>query len=196
MALESDPDSYEVNRSAGRLNYQLHRLEEATRYYEKAAALMKTDLNSASILISCYSALGDVAGSRRAAKLALERAESVLGYDQNNSLGAGYSAYALAALGEGERAKARMERALLIDPDNFNMRYNFGCALCMYLQDKEAAIDMLGPIFDTIADTFLPYAKADPDLELLQDEPRYLAMVTAAEARLASAGESQDIDSV
>jgi adenylate cyclase len=196
VALESDPDSYEVNRSAGRLNYQLHRLEEATRYYEKAAALMKTDLNSASILISCYSALGDVAGSRRAAKLALERAESVLGYDQNNSLGAGYSAYALAALGEGERAKARMERALLIDPDNFNMRYNFGCALCMYLQDKEAAIDMLGPIFDTIADTFLPYAKADPDLELLQDEPRYLAMVTAAEARLASAGESQDIDSV
>jgi adenylate cyclase len=196
VALESDPDSYEVNRSAGRLNYQLHRLEEATRYYEKAAALMKTDLNSASILISCYSALGDAAGSRRAAKLALERAESVLGYDQNNSQGAGYSAYALAALGEGERAKARMERALLIDPDNFNMRYNFGCALCMYLQDKEAAIDMLGPIFDTIAATFLPYAKADPDLELLHDEPRYLAMVTAAEARLASAGESQDIDSV
>ena len=195
VALESDPDSYEVNRSAGRLNYQLHRLEEATRYYEKAAALMKTDLNSASILISCYSALGDAAGSRRAAKLALERAESVLGYDQNNSLGAGYSAYALAALGEGERAKARMVRALLIDPDNFNMRYNFGCALCMYLQDREAAIDMLGPIFDTIADTFLPYAKADPDLELLHDDPRYLAMIAAAEARLASASESQDIDS-
>ena len=187
VALEFDPESYEVNRSAGRLNYQLHRLDEATRYYEKAAALMKTDLNSASILISCYTALGDAAGSRRAAKLALERAEAVLAHDQNNSMVAGYSAYALAALGEGERAKARMERALLIDPDNFNMRYNFGCALCMYLQDKEAALEMLGPIFDTITDTFLPYAKADPDLELLHDDPRYIAMLAAAEERLAKA---------
>ena len=189
VALEYDPDSYEVNRSAGRLNYQLHRLEEATRFYEKAAALMKTDLNSASILISCYTALGDAAGSRRAAELALERAEAVLEHDQNNSMVAGYSAYALAALGEGERAKARMQRALLIDPDNFNMRYNFGCALCMYLQDKEAALDMLGPIFDTITDTFLPYAKADPDLEMLCDDPRYIAMVAAAEERLAKAEE-------
>ena len=195
VALEFDPDSYEVNRSAGRLNYQLHRLDEATRFYEKAAALMKTDLNSASILISCYTALGDAAGSRRAAELALERAEAVLAHDQNNSMVAGYSAYALAALGEAERAKARMERALLIDPDNFNMRYNFGCALCMYLQDKEAALDMLGPIFDTITDTFLPYAKADPDLELLRDDPRYAAMVAAAEARLANANDPQATES-
>jgi adenylate cyclase len=192
IALKSDPDSYEVNRSAGRLNYQLHRLEEATRFYEKAAALMKTDLNSASILISCYTALGDSAGSRRAAGLALERAEAVLEHDQNNSMVAGYSAYALAALGEGERAKARMERALLIDPDNFNMRYNFGCALCMYLQDKEAALEMLGPIFDTITDTFLPYAKADPDLELLRDDPRYIEMVEKAEERLAAAQGEQN----
>ena len=194
VALEYDPDSYEVNRSAGRLNYQLHRLEEATRFYEKAAALMKTDLNSASILISCYTALGDAAGSRRAAELALERAEAVLKHDQNNSMVAGYSAYALAALGEGERAKARMQRALLIDPDNFNMRYNFGCALCMYLQDKEAALDMLGPIFDTITDTFLPYAKADPDLEMLCDDPRYIAMVAAAEERLAKAEERKQAE--
>ena len=194
VALESDPDSYEVNRSAGRLNYQLHRLDEAVRFYEKAAALMKSDLNSASILISCYTALGDAAGSRRAAELALERAEAVLAHDQNNSMVAGYSAYALAALGEGERAKARMERALLIDPDNFNMRYNFGCALCMYLKDKEAALDMLGPVFDTITDTFLPYAKADPDFELLHDDPRYVAMVAAAEARLAQAEKGQDTE--
>ena len=37
-ALELDPESYEVNRSAGRLNYQLHRHEDAIRYYEKASA--------------------------------------------------------------------------------------------------------------------------------------------------------------
>ena len=102
---------------------------------------------------------------------------------------AGYSAYALAALGHSERAKARMERALLIDPENFNMRYNFGCALCTYLADTEAALEMLAPVFACITDSFLPYAKADPDLDLLRSEPRFHAMVADAEARLASAGE-------
>ena len=45
---------------------------------------------------------------------------------------------------------------------------------------------MLGPLFETISDAFLPYAKADPDLEFLRDDPRYLAMVAAAEERLAA----------
>ena len=128
IALEQDPESYEVNRSAGRLNYQLKRYEAAIRYFEKAADLMEADLNSASMLMSAYTVLGDVAGMRRAAQQVLKRAEAILVHDQNNSMVAGYSAYALAALGEGERAKARMERALLIDPSNFNMRYNFACA--------------------------------------------------------------------
>jgi len=187
IALRLNPESYEVNRSAGRLSYQLHRYEDAVRFYEKSAGLMETDLNSASILISVYTALGDRAAMQRAAQLALKRAEAALAHDQNNSMVAGYSAYALAALGEGDRAKARMERALLIDPDNFNMRYNFACALCVYLKDKEAALDMLEPLFATITDTFLPYAKADPDLELLRGESRYKEMVAAAEERLAGA---------
>ena len=191
IALEQDPESYEVNRSAGRLNYQLKRYEAAIRYFEKAADLMEADLNSASMLMSAYTVLGDAAGMRRAAQQALKRAETILVHDQNNSMVAGYSAYALAALGEGERAKARMERALLIDPSNFNMRYNFACAISVYLKDKEAALDMLGPVFETISDTFLPYAKADPDLDLLRGDPRYQAMQAAAEARLAANPQQQ-----
>ena len=186
-ALALNPESYEVNRSAGRLSYQLHQHVDAIRYYEKAAGLMEADINSASMLTSCYTALGDTAGARRAATQALKRAEVILTHDPNNSLVTGYSAYALAALGEGDRAKSRMTRALLIDPGNFNMRYNFGCALCVFLKDKEAALDMLGPVFDTITDTFLPYSKADPDIDILRSEPRYAAMVSAAEARLATA---------
>jgi adenylate cyclase len=184
IALELDPESYEVNRSAGRLNYQLHQLDVAIRYYEKAASLMEADLNSASMLISCYTAVGDDAGTRRAAQLALKRAEAILARDQNNSAVMGYSAYAFAALGDDERAKSRMNRAMLIDPDNFNMRYNFACAISVYLKDKEAALEMLRSVFETVTESFVPYLKADPDLQLLHDEPRYQAMLAAAEARL------------
>ncbi|WP_159017474.1 TIR domain-containing protein [Cognatiluteimonas profundi] len=190
IALRLDPESYEVNRSAGRLNYQLHQHETAIRYYEKAASLMEADLNSASMLISCYTAIGDAAGTRRAAQLALKRAEAILARDQNNSAVTGYSAYALAALGEDERAKARMNRAMLIDPDNFNMRYNFACAIAVYLKDKDAALDMLRSVFETVTESFMPYLKADPDLDLLHDDPRYQAMLADAEARLGVAAES------
>ena len=189
-ALVLDPESYEVNRSAGRLSYQLHRHDDAIRFYEKATKLMEADINSASMLTSCYTALGDVAGTTRAAQQALKRAESVLAREPNNSLVTGYSAYALAALGEGERAKARMNRALLVDPDNFGMRYNFACAISVYLRDKDAALEMLGPLFETISDAFLPYAKADPDFEFLRDDPRFQAMVSAAELRLAATGDA------
>ena len=192
-ALELDPESYEVNRSAGRLNYQLHRHEDAIRYYEKAANLVEADLNSASMLISSYVALGDFEGMRRSAQRALDRAEAILVHDPNNSMVAGDSAYSLAALGEGERAKARMERALLIDASNFNMRYNFACALSVYLKDKEAALDMLGPVFESITETFLPYVKTDPDLDLLRDDPRYKTQLAATEARLAANAGKQAI---
>jgi adenylate cyclase len=186
-ALKLDPDSYEAIRAAGRLNYQLHNYEDAIRLYEKAVGLMEGDLNSAGMLISCYTVLGNTAGVRRAADFALKRAESILARDQNNSSAVVYSAYALAALGEGERAKTRMNRALVVDPENWDMRYNFACALNGHLQDGPAALEMLGPLFATITEPLLRYLKADPDLESLHGDPRYQAMVAAAEARLAAA---------
>jgi adenylate cyclase len=193
LALNMNPESFEVNRSAGRLNYQLRQHDVAIGFYEKAAKLMEADISSASMLISCYAAVDDPQGKQRAAEMALKRAEAVLAHDQNNSVCTAYSAYALAALGEGERAKARMSRTLLIDPDNFTARYNFACSLSADLKDTEAALQMLGPVFDTITDTFILYAKADSDLDYLRDDPRYQAMIAAAEARLAQEAAAQSV---
>ena len=187
IALELDAESYEANRSAGRLNYLLHHYEIAIDRYEKAVSLMEADLNSAGMLIACYKVLGNEAGLRRSAEFALHRAEAILARDQNNSSALVYSAYALASLGEGERAKSRMNRAIVIDPDNWDMRYNFACALNCYLKEKESALTMLEPLFGEITGSFLRYLKADPDLESLHDDPRFKAMVASAEARLAAA---------
>ena len=118
IALGLDAESYEVNRSAGYLSYRQGRLEDAIRYCEKATTLMETDMNSPAMLLSCYRAVGNSEGRLRAARIALARSEKVLAQDPNNGTVIGYSAYALGALGEVERAKERMNRALLIDPDN------------------------------------------------------------------------------
>ena len=184
-ALALDTESYEANRTAGRLAYQQHRFDDAVGRYEKAITLMESDVHSAMMLVSAYHALGNQGGMRHAAEVALKRADAVLSRDQGNSGVMAYSAHALAALDEGERAKARMNRALLIDPDDWKMRYNFACTLCVYLHDRDAALEMLDPVLATITESFLPYAKADPDLNTLHDDPGWQSMVAAAEARLA-----------
>ena len=186
-ALKLNSESYEANRTAARLNYLQHRFEDAVRLYQKAVNLMETDVNSAMMLVSSYRALGDVAGMRGAAEIALKRADAFLAHDQSNAGVIAYSANALGALGEGDRAKARMNRAMLIDPDNWNMRYNFACALSVYLKDTEATLKMVKSLLETATEPLLDYMRADPDFDHLHNDPRWQAMIAAAETRLTAA---------
>ena len=53
--------------------------------------------------------------------------------------------------------------------------------------DVDAALELLGPVFETLAAGFLDHTKVDPDLNPLRELPRFKAMVAAAEKRLAIA---------
>jgi adenylate cyclase len=187
VALRLEPESYEVVRRAGQINYNLGRLAEAAPYFEKAASLIETDLTTAGMLVSCYAALADAENLRRAASVTLARAEKAVGQDRSNGAAMAVGVFALAALGEADRAKDWMRRALLIDPDNFMMRYNFACALATALGDPDAALDMLGPVLERDrGSNFSNTAKTDPDFAGLRGDPRFEAMVAAAEARPAA----------
>jgi len=190
VALRLGPESFEVNYHAAFISYNQGRLAEALPYYEKATALIETELKAPFMLVSCYTALGDGENTRRIARIALERAEKVVAADRSNGTAMGLGVTALAALGEADRAKDWMRRALLIDPDNLLMRYNFACNLAAWLGDPDAALAMLGPVLERDPGVRLAYTRNDPDLAGLRDDPRFQAMIAAAEARLAS-GETQ-----
>ena len=185
IALRLDPESYEVNLATGQLYYVLRRFDEAIIHYEKAATIADTDFRSAGMLGSCYNAIGDKEGARRAARRALERCEKIVAAEPDNGSAMGFAVGALAVLGEAERAKEWAERAILLDPDNANLRYNFACSLIVDLHDYDAALDLLGPRFETMPVEVLNWVRTDPDLDPIRDDPRFKAMLAATEARLA-----------
>ncbi|PYL86834.1 MAG: hypothetical protein DMF16_11210, partial [Verrucomicrobia bacterium] len=156
--------------------FEQQRLEEAIHYFEKAVALEEGDYSSAGMMITCYIGLGNREAARRAAQTTLVRTENVLGPDSNNCSAMGHASVALAVLGQRERAKDWMSRALLIDPENINSRYNFACALANYLNDTEGALEMLGPAFEKMGAGLVTHAKVDPDFDCIRDDPRFKAM--------------------
>jgi adenylate cyclase len=189
-ALRLGPESWEANHEAARLSYLLNRIPEATRYFEKAAALSENGTHAWFMLISCYSALGDEEGMRRAARMTLDNAEQAIAQDPGNGNALAHGVSALAALGERERAKEWIYRALLIETDNTNMRYNFACVACFLLKDVELALELLQGVLATSTISYVRYAEKDPDLETIRKDPRFVKLLADAEARL---GGRQDL---
>jgi len=188
IALRLDPESWEVNKEVAFLTFRQKRIADAIPFFEKAASLMDGDYHSVGMLITCYSAVGDMEKHRLAAQTTLTRAERAVAQDPSNAHAMGLGASALGALGEARRTKEWVDRAMLIDPDNILQRYNLACGLA-YLNENAAAIDLLGPYFEQASQTQCSHAEADTDLDTLRDDPRYQAMVEGARARLDASGE-------
>ena len=182
-ALEIEPDSWEANREAARLMMQLRRVEEAKGHYELAASLDENDFHSCMMLLTCAQAQGREDQKPAIARRMLERSERALTQDSLNASALGVSAGALTILGELDRAKERIERAMVVDPDNINMPYNFACMLASWVGDIDGALDMLEPMVARQSRSLTLTMVADPDLDSLRDHPRFQAMAAEAMKR-------------
>ena len=185
VALAGNPDSWEVNREAGRMLFRQKRIAECVPYFEKAVSLVSSDYYNPVLLMCCYEGLGDTEGRNRAARLCFERAERALATEPTNGSAISNGAYALGMLGEADRAREWIERGLLLDPENLSMRYNLACTLTVALHDDEAALDVLQPYFERV-NTIpqIKHTEADPDFVRLRDKPRFKEMLAATKERL------------
>jgi adenylate cyclase len=189
LALELDPESWEVNREAARMLFRHGRIRESTAFFEKATSLMDTDWNSPMMLVTCYRSTGDKRKMHEAARTAVERAEGAIAKEPTNGSALAGGAVALLMLGEEARAREWMQRALLLDPDSLNMRYNVACVLASELGDAEQAIEALRPYFENSnSPTRIRHLEADPDLDSIRERPRFKEMLAAAKRRLGMAG--------
>jgi adenylate cyclase len=113
----------------------------------------------------------------------VKQVEQVLSKDPSNGAAISFGVHALAILGERERAMEWMERALLIDPENLNMRYNFACALARDMDDREGAIKMLESSVSRLRGS-IGNIEFDPDLASIRDDPRFKKMVADVKKRV------------
>ncbi len=184
LAVGLDPDSWEVNKEAGRLALFRRNLAQATAHYEKAVAAMESDFHAWAMLATCYQATGQTDQLRTAATMMVSEAQKAIQQDPSNGAALGILAGSHALLGDEERAREWIERALLIDPDNANMRYNFACVLAGDLGDKTEALDMLQRVLSAASPLMVRIAETDTDLDSLRDEPRFDKMMAEVRKRL------------
>ena len=185
QALRLGPESWEVNREAARIMFRRDRMTDAVRYFEKAAQLLDTDFHSCLMLQTCYLETGENEAMMNAARRTLERAEKALAKDPTNGAALSAGASSLIILGEIERGKEWVERALLLDPDNLLVRYNAACALTFNNADLEGALDLLQEYFDRVESPGnIHHPEIDPDMDPVREHPRFKEMVTSARQRL------------
>jgi len=184
-ALRLGPNSWEVNRETARLMFRRDRIRDAIRYFEKSSQLMDADFHSCLMLQTCYLGVDDESGALDAAKRTLDRAEVALSKDPTNGAALAAGASSLILIGETERAKDWLQRALLLDPENLMVRYNVACGLTFRNSDLEGAIELLGPYFERIdSPGNILHAEIDPDMDALRDDPRFQTMISGAKQRL------------
>jgi adenylate cyclase len=183
-ALALDPDGWEVNRETARMFYRQGRIAEAKPHFEKAVNVFETDFHAWGMLASCYQALGDQEGVLRAAQNMVSQTEKVLAEDPGNAAALGIGAGGLAILGERHRTKDWIERALLLDPDNMIMLYNFACITNLYLNDPDRALDLIEAAWKTVSPSLMRNSFTDPDLDTLRGLPRFQEMMRRTAERL------------
>ncbi|HXC60828.1 MAG TPA: TIR domain-containing protein [Steroidobacteraceae bacterium] len=183
IALRLDPESYEANRAAGVAYSRARRFHEAIDCLEKAASLMDNDYHAAAQVIQCYQGIGDEAAARDAARRAFARIERLCEIDPGHGSAMGHGAGVLALLGERERAREYVARAVLLDPENQNLQGNLVCVMVLN-GDLEEALDQLARVLESPTRPLLNWIATDNDLDPLREMPRFRTLMAQAEARL------------
>ena len=182
-AIRLGPESWEVNKEAGRYFLSKRDVVSAIRHYEKAVEVMDTDFHAWAMLSSCYLAQGERAKLREAAQKMVSEAQRAVQQDPSNGAALGILAGGYALLGEEAKTREWIDRALLVDPDNLNMRYNFACVLAL-LGDKEECLKMLQSTIPRVGEAQVRIAEADTDFDAIRDDPRFQRLIADAKKRL------------
>jgi adenylate cyclase len=181
-SLRLEPDSFDVRHNYGLTCMEAGRYEDTIRHLEQAAELLESDHTSLNLVALSHLALGHddqyVATTRRA----LERIENEVRQRPDNANALVHGALALARLGETERAREWVTRALIIEPDDPMDQYNAACAWSQ-MREPEQALDILEACLPRMPAEFVIWLRQDVDLRNLHGNARFARLIQRCEQR-------------
>src|SRR6476659_2094276 len=117
-AISLDPNSFEAHYFYARSCVFQGKIEQATALFERAAAIKPDDYASHCILVQFYNSLGRKQDAKEAARKGAKLAERQLTLHPDDAKAAELGSGALIEIGEFDRAREWIARALALEPDN------------------------------------------------------------------------------
>jgi adenylate cyclase len=171
-AIALDPNSYETHYLYARVNFAQGNIERAAALFERAAEINPDDYQSVCLLIQIYRSLGRIEDCKNAARKGVKLAERELAAHPEDPRPAHLGISALLEIGENDRAREWMARALAIDPDDPLAQYNLACGYTK-LGDINQAFDLLERSLPRLGSELQQWFKHDSDFDPLRTHPRY-----------------------
>jgi adenylate cyclase len=171
-AFAIDPNCFEAYYLYGFVAREGGDLETSARMDKRSTELAPDDYRVLPILSQTLQDLGRIEESREAARQAVERAERALIRQPDVPLAATLGAGALIRLGERERAREWIARALMIAPDDPLTLYNVACDYAL-LGELDLALDVLERWKPRANPTTKAWIRHDTDFDSIRENPRF-----------------------
>ncbi len=177
QALALNPELFEAHYYFARTRFHQGRLEEAIELFKSAAAVDPSDYQSRCLRVRILHGMGREQEARAEAEEAVPVLEAHLQWNPDDTRAYHLGAGVLVMLGENERARRWLHRAIDIDPDDPVVLYNVACNLSI-LGDVDDAIEYLQQAVEhgTVSAAWMRH---DEDLANLRGDLRYQELLNS-----------------
>ena len=180
-AMELNPRLFEAHYYFARTRFHQGRLEEAIELFKTAGEMDPTDYQSRCLRIQVLRGLGRNEEAVAEAAKAIQVVEDNLKWNPDDARAYHLGAGTLVILGDTERSKRWLHRAIEIDPDDPVVLYNVACNLAT-LGELESALEYLDNAIQH-GTVNAAWMRNDEDLTNLRSDPRYAELLEKLEAR-------------
>ena len=186
-AISLDPNSFEAHYFYARACVFQGKIEQATALFERAAAIKPDDYASVCILVQFYNSLGRKQDAKEAARRGAKLAERQLTLHPDDAKAAELGSGSLIEIGEFDRAREWIARALSIEPDNPVTHYNAACGYAM-LGDIDKAFELLERGILVGGPEWGRWVQHDSMLNPVRHDPRYPVLLETIRRRESERG--------
>ena len=186
-AISLDPNSFEAHYFYARACVFQGKIEQATVLFERATAIKPDDYASVCILVQFYNSLGQKQNAKETARKGAKLAERQLILHPDDAKAAELGSGALIEIGEFDRAREWIARALALEPDNPITHYNAACSYAM-LGDIDKAFELLESGIAMGGPEWHRWIEHDSMLDPLRQDPRYQTLLETIRKRESERG--------